>query len=110
MRRVRDFAQVEKIKTICQDLAKSSLDQMGIDRGGLDRLDQRILRSLTEAFRGQAVGLNTLAAAVGEDPFNLEEQYEPFLLNNGFIQKTPRGRMATRHAYKHIGVPYPDDC
>ncbi|HIB68631.1 MAG TPA: hypothetical protein EYO33_26965 [Phycisphaerales bacterium] len=80
---------------------------MGIDRGGLDRLDQRILRSLTESFAGKAVGLNTLAAAVGEDPFNLEEQYEPFLLNNGFIQKTPRGRMATQRAFRHLGVPHP---
>ena len=90
LRRVRDFAQVQGHKVICHDLARDSLDQMGIDRGGLDRLDQRILRSLTESFAGKAVGLNTLAAAVGEDPFNLEEQYEPFLLNNGFIQKTPR--------------------
>ena len=110
LRRVRDFAQVEKMACIDEDLARNSLDQMGIDRGGLDRLDQRILRSLTEAFRGRAVGLNTLAAAVGEDPFNLEEQYEPYLLNNGFIQKTPRGRMATRQAYHHLGLPHPDAC
>lgn len=107
LRRVRDFAQVQGQKMICHDLARDSLDQMGIDRGGLDRLDQRILRSLTESFAGKAVGLNTLAAAVGEDPFNLEEQYEPFLLNNGFIQKTPRGRMATQRAFRHLGVPHP---
>lgn len=107
LRRVRDFAQVQGQKVICHDLARDSLDQMGIDRGGLDRLDQRILRSLTESFAGKAVGLNTLAAAVGEDPFNLEEQYEPFLLNNGFIQKTPRGRMATQRAFRHLGVPHP---
>lgn len=107
LRRVRDFAQVQGHKVICHDLARDSLDQMGIDRGGLDRLDQRILRSLTESFAGKAVGLNTLAAAVGEDPFNLEEQYEPFLLNNGFIQKTPRGRMATQRAFRHLGVPHP---
>jgi holliday junction DNA helicase RuvB len=108
LRRVRDFAQVGGVAEICQDMARDSLDQMGIDRGGLDRLDQRILRSLTESFRGRAVGLNTLAAAVGEDPFNLEEQYEPFLLNNGFIQKTPRGRMATGRAYRHLGIPDPE--
>lgn len=108
LRRVRDFAQVEGAKEICEDMARGSLDKMGIDRGGLDRLDQRILRSLTESFGGKAVGLNTLAAAVGEDPYNLEEQYEPFLLNNGFIQKTPRGRMATRRAYRHLGVPHPE--
>lgn len=108
LRRVRDFAQVDGVVEICRDTARDSLDRMGIDRGGLDRLDQRILRSLTESFAGKAVGLNTLAAAVGEDPLNLEEQYEPFLLNNGFIQKTPRGRMATRRAYRHLGVPYPE--
>jgi len=108
LRRVRDFAQVEGAKLICETLARTSLDKMGIDRGGLDRLDQRILRSLTDSFRGKAVGLNTLAAAVGEDPFNLEEQYEPFLLNNGFIQKTPRGRMATHRAYRHLGIPVPE--
>ena len=107
LRRVRDFAQVQGHKVICHDLARDSLDQVGIDRGGLDRLDQRILRSLTESFAGKAVGLNTLAAAVGEDPFNLEEQYEPFLLNYGFIQKTPRGRMATQRAFRHLGVPHP---
>lgn len=108
LRRVRDFAQVDGVAEICHEVARESLDRMGIDRGGLDRLDQRILRSLTDAFAGKAVGLNTLAAAVGEDPFNLEEQYEPFLLNNGFIQKTPRGRMATRRAYRHLGVPHPE--
>lgn len=107
LRRVRDFAQVDGAKSICDALAKDSLDKMGIDRGGLDRLDQRILKSLTDNFRGKAVGLNTLAAAVGEDPYNLEEQYEPFLLNNGFIQKTPRGRMATQRAYRHLGLPLP---
>jgi holliday junction DNA helicase RuvB len=109
LRRVRDFAQVQKRNTICEDLARDSLDKMGIDAGGLDRLDQRILKSLTDAFSGRAVGLNTLAAAVGEDPFNLEEQYEPFLLNHGFIQKTPRGRMATLRAYTHLGVSPPHE-
>lgn len=108
LRRVRDFAQVDGVVEVCREVARDSLDKMGIDRGGLDRLDQRILRSLTESFGGKAVGLNTLAAAVGEDPFNLEEQYEPFLLNNGFIQKTPRGRMATRRAYRHLGLPHPE--
>lgn len=110
LRRVRDFAQVDGASVISEELARTSLDKMGIDAGGLDRLDQRILRSLTEGFGGRAVGLNTLAAAVGEDPFNLEEQYEPFLLNNGFIQKTPRGRMATQRAYRHLGLTYPDLC
>lgn len=107
LRRVRDFAQVEGVPTIDLDLTRNALDRMGIDRGGLDRLDQRILRSLTEAFEGKAVGLNTLAAAVGEDPYNLEEMYEPFLLNHGFIRKTPRGRVATRRAFCHLGLTMP---
>lgn len=107
LRRVRDFAQVEGANLIDLEVSRAALDRMGIDAGGLDRLDQRILRSLTEAFEGRAVGLNTLAAAVGEDPYNLEEMYEPFLLNHGFIRKTPRGRMATRRAFGHLGIPYP---
>lgn len=107
LRRVRDFAQVEGVKEIDLELSRDALDRMGIDRGGLDRLDQRILRSLTEAFEGKAVGLNTLAAAVGEDPYNLEEMYEPFLLNHGFIRKTPRGRVATRRAFSHLGLSMP---
>jgi Holliday junction DNA helicase RuvB len=107
LRRVRDFAQVEGASTIDLEVSRTALDRMGIDRGGLDRLDQRILRSLTEAFEGRAVGLSTLAAAVGEDPDNLEEMYEPFLLNCGFIQKTPRGRVATRRAFGHLGLPFP---
>lgn len=107
LRRVRDFAQVEGSPVIDLEVSRTALDRMGIDQGGLDRLDQRILRSLTEAFEGRAVGLATLAAAVGEDPDNLEEMYEPFLLNGGYIQKTPRGRMATRRAFRHLGLPYP---
>lgn len=107
LRRVRDFAQVEGADLIDLEVSRTALDRMGIDRGGLDRLDQRILRSLTEAFEGRAVGLNTLAAAVGEDPDNLEEMYEPFLLNCGLIQKTPRGRMATRRAFRHLGLACP---
>lgn len=107
LRRVRDFAQVEEERTIDLELARRALDRMGIDRGGLDRLDQRILRSLAICFEGRAVGLQTLAAAVGEDPMNLEEVCEPFLLNHGYIRKTPRGRIATRRAFKHLGLPLP---
>ncbi len=107
LRRVRDFAQVDGIKVIDQLQTREALDRMGIDRGGLDRLDQRILKSLTQAFEGRAVGLQTLAASVGEDPFNLEEMYEPFLLNHGYIRKTPRGRVATRRAFSHLGLPFP---
>ena len=104
LRRVRDFAQVEGAPVIMQDIARRALDKMGIDRAGLDRLDQRILEALIQRFDGRPVGLATLAAAVHEDPGNLEEVYEPFLLANGFLMKTPRGRMAGPQAYKHLGI------
>lgn len=105
LRRVRDFAQVQAIPVIGQDIARDALDKMGIDRAGLDRLDQRILEALIHRFDGKPVGLTTLAAAVHEDPGNLEEVYEPFLLANGFLLKTPRGRVAGPQAYKHLGIP-----
>jgi holliday junction DNA helicase RuvB len=105
LRRVRDFAQVQSIAVIGQDIAREALDRMGIDRAGLDRLDQRILEALIQRFDGKPVGLTTLAAAVHEDPGNLEEVYEPFLLANGFLLKTPRGRVAGPQAYKHLGIP-----
>lgn len=105
LRRVRDFAQVEGAPVIIQEIARRALDKMGIDRAGLDRLDQRILEVLIQRFDGRPVGLATLAAAVHEDPGNLEEVYEPFLLANGFLLKTPRGRVAGPQAYKHLGIP-----
>lgn len=105
LRRVRDFAQVQSIPVIGQEIAREALDKMGIDRAGLDRLDQRILEALIQRFDGKPVGLTTLAAAVHEDPGNLEEVYEPFLLANGFLLKTPRGRVAGPQAYKHLGIP-----
>lgn len=107
LRRVRDFAQVEGKERIDVKIGSAALDRMGIDRVGLDRLDLRILRSLAEVFEGRAVGINTLAAAVGEDPYNLEEMYEPFLVNCGLVQKTPRGRVATRRAFNHLSIPFP---
>lgn len=107
LRRIRDFAQVEGASMIDRAVSCAALDRLGIDQAGLDRFDQRILRSLAEAFEGRAVGINTLAAAVGEDPSNLEEMYEPFLVNTGLIEKTPRGRVATRRAFDHLDLPYP---
>ncbi|MEW6276978.1 MAG: Holliday junction branch migration DNA helicase RuvB [Candidatus Eremiobacterota bacterium] len=107
LRRVRDFAQVEGEELICQRVASRALDRMKIDRCGLDRLDQRILQTLVQRFRGMPVGLNTLAAAVQEDPANLEEVYEPYLLAAGFVLKTHRGRQASRLAFEHLGVAYP---
>lgn len=109
LRRVRDFAQVESAPVIIQELARQALDRMGIDRAGLDPLDQRILEALIERFQGKPVGIATLAAAVHEDPSNLEEVYEPYLLANGFLIKTPRGRMAGPQAYRHLGIPQQPD-
>ena len=107
LRRVRDFAQVEEAAIIDQEVARSALDRMGIDRSGLDRLDQRILQALIHKFDGRPVGLNTLAAAVQEDPHNLEEMYEPYLLAAGFVMKTPRGRVASPRSYRHLGLEPP---
>lgn len=107
LRRVRDFAQVDGKTTIDMTIARTALDRMGIDRAGLDRVDQKILECLVHRFDGRPVGLSTLAAAVHEDPINLEEVYEPYLLSAGFLQKTPRGRMAASRAYKHLGIDPP---
>ena len=104
LRRVRDFAQVESAPVIIQEVSRTALDKMGIDRAGLDRVDQRILEALIHRFDGKPVGIATLAAAVHEDASNLEEIYEPFLLANGFLLKTPRGRVAGPQAYKHLGL------
>lgn len=109
LRRVRDFAQVEGAPVIIEELARGALDKMGIDRAGLDRIDQRILDCLIHRFNGQPVGIATLAAAVHEDAANLEEIYEPFLLSNGFLLKTPRGRVAGPQAYKHLNLTWPGD-
>lgn len=103
LRRVRDFAQVEGCGRITLPVARSALDRMGIDRCGLDRVDQRILDVLVNRFRGEPVGLATLAAAVQEDRANLEEVYEPYLLHQGFLMKTPRGRVAAPRALEHLG-------
>lgn len=107
LRRVRDFAQVDGVGCIDREAARTALDRMGIDRCGLDRLDQRILDTLIHKFQGRPVGLTTLAAAVQEDPHNLEEMYEPFLLAAGFLQKTPRGRVAAPRSYRHLGLTPP---
>ncbi len=107
LRRVRDYAQVIGDGTIDQDTARRALDMMGIDKLGLDRIDQRILDSLVNKFQGKPVGLSTLAAAVQEEPANLVEVYEPFLLSTGLLQRTPRGRQATPRAYAHLGLQPP---
>lgn len=104
LKRVRDYAEVKSDGIITGSLAQEALSFFEVDEKGLDKLDQRILQTLIEKFAGAPVGLSTLADAVGEESQTLEEVYEPYLLQLGFIQRTPRGRMATERAYAHLGI------
>lgn len=103
LRRVRDFAQVKGNGRINNDIAKISLKALNIDQYGLDEIDNKILLTIIDKFRGGPVGLSTIATAIGEDTGTVEEVYEPFLIMEGFIKRTPRGRMATKLAYDHLG-------
>ena len=107
LRRVRDFAMVQGNGSITNEIASYALDKLDIDSRGLDMIDQKILRVIIEKFRGGPVGLNTLSVAVGEDAGTLEEVYEPFLIKEGFLERTVRGRMVTHHAYTHFGIKVP---
>ena len=103
LRRVRDFAQVKGDGTITLDIARYALQALNVDRNGLDEMDLRILNTIIDKFKGGPVGLNTIATAVGEEPGTVEEVYEPFLIQEGYIMRTPRGREATPMAYQHLG-------
>lgn len=105
LKRVRDFAQVKYQGEITLEVANSALDLLEVDKLGLDNQDRTILNTIIEKFSGGPVGLDTLAAALGEDSGTLEEVYEPYLIKNGLITRTPRGRMVTEHAYVHLGLP-----
>ncbi len=107
LRRVRDFAQVKASGHISRDVARDALAMLDVDEFGLDEMDTRVLRAIIEKFDGGPVGVATIAAAVGEEPDTLEEVYEPFLVQHGFLQRTPRGRVATTQAYRHLGYPPP---
>ncbi|MGE5422140.1 MAG: Holliday junction branch migration DNA helicase RuvB [Ignavibacteriales bacterium] len=107
LRRVRDYAVVKGEGIINLEIARKSLDMLEIDEQGLDNLDRGILEAIIKKFGGGPVGLDTLAAAVSEETDTVEDVYEPYLLKIGFIQRTPRGRVATPHAYKHLGHPSP---
>lgn len=102
LKRVRDFAQVKYEGIITEEVACVALDLMDVDKFGLDRIDRNMLMTMIEKFEGGPVGLDTLAAAIGEDPGTIEDVYEPYLIKNGFINRTPRGRMVTDLAYKHL--------
>ena len=103
LRRVRDFAQIKGDGNIDLKIVRFSLDSLNVDKFGLDEMDNRILVTLIDKFRGGPVGLNTLATAVGEDAGTIEEVYEPFLIQEGFLDRTPRGRKVTRKAFEHLG-------
>ena len=104
LKRVRDFAQVKYDGRITLEVANFALDLLEVDSYGLDKLDRRILQTMIRNFQGGPVGLETLAAAIGEDAGTLEDVYEPYLLQNGFLNRTPRGRTASALAYKHLGI------
>jgi holliday junction DNA helicase RuvB len=107
LRRIRDFAQVRAGGNINRKVAADALQLLEVDQFGLDDMDSRILKTIIEKFDGGPVGVSTIAAAVGEDAGTLEEVYEPFLVQNGFLQRTPRGRVATAQAYRHFGFNPP---
>lgn len=109
LRRVRDFAQVKYDGKITLKVANDSLDLLDVDKYGLDNGDRTILETIIYKFNGGPVGLDTLAAAIGEDSGTLEDVYEPYLIKNGFINRTPRGRVVTMLAYQHLGVPQPQN-
>ncbi|HUU30302.1 MAG TPA: Holliday junction branch migration DNA helicase RuvB [archaeon] len=107
LRRIRDFAQVRADGRISREVASRGLEMLEVDESGLDEMDLAILRALIEKYSGRPVGLGTLAVSVGEEPDTLEEVYEPFLIQRGFINRTPRGREATDLAYRHLGLEPP---
>ncbi len=108
LKRVRDFAQVKYDGKITKSVADYALDLLDVDKYGLDHIDRSILLTMIEKFQGGPVGLDTLAASISEDAGTLEDVYEPYLLKNGFIQRTPRGRVVTELAYSHLGIPMPE--
>ncbi len=106
LKRVRDFAEVSFDGIITEDVAKKALDRLEVDSFGLDQVDRNIILTMVEKFGGKPVGLDTLAAAIGEDPGTIEDVYEPYLIQNGLLSRTPRGRVATELAYKHFGLEH----
>ena len=109
LRRVRDYAQVKANGRITKEVADGALAMLDVDEFGLDDMDARVLKTIIEKFDGGPVGISTIAAAVGEDASTIEEVYEPYLVQNGFLQRTPRGRMATPQAYRHFGYTPPSE-
>jgi holliday junction DNA helicase RuvB len=107
LKRVRDFAQVEQSPVVTLDIADKALAKLHVDKLGLDELDYRLLMTIVTKFSGGPVGLDTLAAAVGEESDTIEDVYEPYLIQMGFLHRTPRGRVAAARAYQHLNIPFP---
>ena len=107
LKRVRDFAQVRYDGIITKEVAETALNLLEVDKMGLDHVDRNILHTMIDKFSGGPVGLDTLAAAIGEDAGTIEDVYEPYLIQNGFINRTPRGRVVTDFAYHHLGLENP---
>lgn len=110
LKRVRDFAQVKYDGVITKKVANIALDLMDVDKMGLDHIDRNILCTMIDKFKGGPVGLDTLAAAIGEDAGTIEDVYEPYLIKNGFLNRTPRGRVVTELTYHHLGLAVPGDA
>lgn len=104
LKRVRDFAQVKADGNVSEDITDQALTMLDIDTQGLDDIDRKVLEVIIHKFKGGPVGLNTIAAATGEDMATIEDVYEPFLIQIGFLQRTPKGRVATENAYHHLGI------
>ena len=110
LKRVRDFAEVEADGVISKDVAHRALNMLDVDEHGLDKMDRHIMLTIIEKFDGGPIGLNSLSAAVSEEKDTIEDVYEPFLIQRGFIKRTPQGRIATKLAYRHFGIPISETC
>lgn len=108
LKRVRDFAQVRGDGVITHQIAQSALELLQVDPMGLDSIDHKMLRAMMTVFAGRPVGLDTIAATIGEESQTIEDVYEPYLMQIGFLQRTPRGRIATETAHRHLGIPFPE--
>ena len=106
LKRVRDYAQVKGDGVVSREMAVEGLSKLGVDSIGLDEIDCKVLRTIIDKFSGGPVGLDTIAASISEDSDTIMDVYEPYLLQLGFLERTPRGRMATRLAYEHLGLEY----
>ena len=107
LKRVRDYAQVKANGVATREVAIEALSKLEVDQVGLDEVDHKVLRTIIEKFNGGPVGLETIAAAISEEPDTIMDVYEPYLLQLGFLERTPRGRLATALAYQHLGIQYP---